>query len=135
MRVNRQVRRLASLAIVLCGLAPAAHAAELFECTVLTQTIGGRDVRASAAPHIVNVDAFKEIVLFDGMVLGLNRIDRAVISAWGDVPGGVHGEERMALDIDRASGSFAYTVVIEARPQYSRRLQGHCEPAKVEPDF
>jgi hypothetical protein len=134
MRFNRGFRRLVTLAILLCGLAPAARAADMLECKVLRQTVGGRDAPASAIAHMVTVDAFRDIVMFDDTILGLNRIDHAVISGWGDGLG-VHGEERLSLRIDRPSGTFQYSILTDEQPRFSRRWEGHCEPAKFEPDF
>ncbi|MGH6981970.1 MAG: hypothetical protein ACREFC_12265, partial [Stellaceae bacterium] len=74
------------------------------------------------------------IVLFDRTVLGVNAINRAVISGWAEKMG-THGIERIVLNIDRVTGGFDYSITTESKPQFSRRLEGRCAPANFEVEF
>lgn len=114
--------------------APAASAAEVLQCHAVREIVGDRHPLVRPTVHLVTVDNFRDILLFDRTVLGVNIIDKAVISGWAEAMG-AHGIERIALNIDRVTGGFDYSVVTESKPQFSRRLEGHCAPTDFETRF
>lgn len=119
---------------LLVGWVPAANAAELLQCHAMQEIVGEHHPLARPSIHLVTVDNFRDILLFDRTVLGVNVIDPAVISGWAETMG-VHGIERVALNIDRVTGGFDYSIVTESKPQFSRRLEGKCAPADFEARF
>ncbi len=136
MRIERGFRRAVWVALVAaCFIAQAAPAAEVLECTASKETVGGRAAPAAPAVHMIDVDAFKDVIFFDHTTtLGLIVINDAAIAGWGEAPG-IHGEEIMSLTIDRVAGTFAYSVVTDGHPQFSRRLEGRCAEAQFESQF
>lgn len=123
------------MALLACVMAQAAPAAELLECKVVKETVGGKAAPAGPAVHLIDVDAFKDLIVFDHVTtLGLTVINEAAIAGWAEEPG-IHGEERMSLTIDRVAGTFAYSIVSEGHPQFTRRLEGRCAEAQLEPQF
>lgn len=118
----------------LIGVTSFANAAELLQCKAIREIVGERHPLAHPSVHLVTIDNFRDLLLFDRTVLGVNVIDKTVISGWAETMG-AHGVERVALNIDRVTGGFDYSVVTESKPQFSRRLEGQCAPADFETQF
>jgi len=123
-----------ALLIGTIGTVAPAFAAQLLQCQALRETVGDKHPVAHPSIHLVTIDNFRDLLLFDRTVLGVNIISPVVISGWAETMG-MHGVERIALNIDRVTGGFDYSIITDSKPQFSRRLEGHCAPADFETRF
>lgn len=134
MRVTFGWCRSGAIALLLFAFAQAAYGAEMLHCRDAREVFAGRKPAPSAAVHVVIVDPFKDLIMFDQTMLGVNIINNAVISGWAQAYG-ANGQERITLNIDRAKGTFTYTIATDEKPQFSRRIEGACAVAAFEPQF
>lgn len=128
------------LAVAVCifaalAAAPTARAEELLNCHGVTEFVGGaaRPV-PNVTRHLITLDEFKEIVLFDQTTLGLGVANDAIVTGSAEAPGS-HGQEKFSLYLDRQSGEFRYTIATDGQPRFTWRLDGVCALERGETRF
>ena len=125
------------LLLMLFGVAfvPTARAEELLRCHGDKEFVGAaaRPV-SNVTSHLITLDEFKEIILFDQTTLGLGVANDAIVTGSAEVSG-VHGQEKLSLYINRQSGQFRYIIATDGQPRFTWRLEGVCEVERGEARF